>query len=401
MTNQSSAISALAVHMPSALLVRAALAQAVSIAFLPVERRNTIPVLSNLLLKGDGGHLAVVGTDLDVEVKVNLDAAADSDFATTIEGAKFRDILAKAKASDECAMDLIEEGRIALDMGGIKFKLQTLPAEDFPSLQVAIYDNSFFHFRIATKDLKTAFECVKFAVSTEETRYYLNGVFMHGGPMADGGHGLQFVATDGHRLAKFETSAIALPIDLPGVILPRKTVDIFLKALWQLSKAKIQPDFVDVEVFNSIDGSIAKVKFIVGHVEIVSKLIDGTFPEYSRVIPNYNDKAATFNCKAFSEAVEQVSLISNEKGRAVRFAFENRTCKFSVHNEGDSAEMTLQGTYSADPLEVGLNSYYVKDFLDQFEGDEFTFVMNDGGSPVIVRDGGEPRLLCVIMPMRI
>lgn len=407
MTTNSSAQLAIAERMPSALIARAALASAVAIAFLPVERRNTIPILSNLALQGDGGKLSISGTDLDCQVTVHLDAAADSDFSTTIEGAKFRDILAKAKTSEHAAMDILSDERLKMDLGGIQFTVQTLPLSDFPILATPcapILDEAtgewkaaenLSAYRIATKDLKTAFERCKFAISTEENRYYLNGIYIHGGAMSGGGHGLHFVATDGHRLAKFETAAIALPIAIPGVILPRRTVDIFLKALWQMTKAKSAPDYVDVEL------TAARIKFTLGNVDIVSKLIDGTYPDYGRVIPRYNDKVAGFNCKAFSEAVEQVSLISMEKGRTVKFQFENGTCKFSVTNGAESAETVLQGTYSAEPLDVGLNSYYVKNMIDEFVGDEFTFTMAEAGCPVLVHDLGEPRLLCIIMPMRV
>jgi DNA polymerase III subunit beta len=409
MTNQNTVLAAIETRTPSALMDRAAFSQAVALAAMVVEKRNTIPILSNLYLQGDGAGLTVKGTDLDIEITARIDGAADSDFATTIPAHMLKDILGKAKASDMAALDLVSESRAAIDLGGIKFTLQSLDAMDFPemaapSIPTAGKNEKGYNktillpplvYSIAAPDLIKGFDRVKFAISYDETRYYLNGAYVHFIATPDGNF-LRFVATDGHRLAQFSLPAMAIPSDLPGLIIPAKTIKTLMAVYAALKKSKQAPDTIKVET------GTAKIKFTLGNVEILSKVIDGTFPDYSRIMPRHNDKLATLNVKAFDSAVEQVGLISQEKSRAVKLSFERGACTLEMNNpDAGSSETTVATDYASEPLETGFNGRYLRDFMAEIQGEEFTFQFNDSGSPALVLDPSEPAWLGVLMPMRV
>ena len=401
MTNQNTALAAIVTRNPSALLDRAAFSQAVALAASVVERRNTIPILSNLYLQGDGAGLTVKGTDLDIEITARIEGAADSDFATTIPAHMLKDILGKAKASDMAALDLtgLDEvdhnghgARTAIDLGGIKFKLQSLPATDYPDLSAGDHP---FVYSVAAPDLIKAFDRVKFAISTEETRYYLNGAYVHFAATSDGNF-LRFVTTDGHRLAQYSLPAMAIPSDLPGLIIPAKTIKTLLAVYAALKKAKQAPETIKVE------SGTEKIKFTLGNVEIVSKVIDGQFPDYERVVPRHNDKICSMKVADFDSAVEQVCLISYEKSRAVKLNFEKGECKLWVHNpDAGSSETTVLTDYAREPMEIGFNGLYLRDVMAEIEGKHFTMQLNDSGSPTVFLDPSEPRFLAILMPKRV
>lgn len=401
MTNQNTVLAAIETRTPSALMDRAAFSQAVALAAMVVEKRNTTPILFNLYLQGDGAGLTVKGTDLDIEITARIDGAADSDFVTTIPAHMLKDILSKAKASDMAALDLVSESRAAIDLGGIKFTLQSLDAMDFPAMAAPRIGNETalglpaLTYSIAAPDLIKAFDRVKFAISTEKTRYYLHGAYVHFIATPDGNF-LRFVATDGHRLGQFSLPAMAIPSDLPGLIIPAKTINTLMAVYAALKKAKQAPDTIKVETGTD------KIKYTLGNVEILSKVIDGTFPDYARCIPRHNDKIATLNVKAFDSAVEQVGLISQEKSRAVKLSFERGACTLEVNNpDAGSSETTVATDYASEPLETGFNGRYLRDVMAEIEGDEFTFQLNDSESPAVVLDPSEPTWLGVLMPIRV
>lgn len=386
---------------PVAVLERAALAQAVAIATLAVDRKNTIPILSNLLLTGDGGSLTVTGTDLDLVIKVRVPGAADERLAVTLPAHKLKDILTKAKASELASIDQ-RETVAGVDMGGVRFALQSIPASDFPDLRGPA--DTAASFSLPTCLLELAIDRTRFAISTEETRYYLNGLHLHprrqspGAPVT-----LRVVATDGHRLAMFDMTK---PVcgkswsrGLRGkhaVIIPTRALDTFGKIVAVLRRAKVLPESVAV----SVDRRVCRI--VIGAVEITTKLIDGTFPDYQRVVPRHNDKNMTIGVKALAEGVEQVSLISSEKGRAVKFTLADGNCRLTVNNpDAGAAEMDIACAYVSDELVAGYNPAYVRDILAELSGDDAVWSFADAGSPVVVTDPADARFSAVLMPMRV
>ena len=278
-----------------------------------------------------------------------------------------------------------ERDRLTLTSGHARFALQTLPAEDFPDLAAGEMTHEF---KIAASDLKKLLDKTRFAISTEETRYYLNGIYLH--PAGNAAPTLRAVATDGHRLAQIELPRPAGAEGMPGVIIPRKTVHELHRLL------------EDSETEVRVGASSTKVRFEIGTVTVTSKLIDGTFPDYARVIPQNNDKVLTVSNSQFKSAVDRVSTIASERGRAVKLNLSEDKLTLSVNNpEGGSAIEEIGVSYTAAPLEIGFNARYLLDIAGQLESDAAVFKLADPGSPTLVRDGDDESALYVLMPMRV
>ena len=352
-----------------------------------VERRNTIPILSNVLLKAEGATLDMKATDLDLEITEATAAMVEQTGATTVPAHLLYDIVRKLSDGSEVLLATNPDGAtMTVASGRSKFSLQCLPQADFPDLTAGTFSHTF---RVAAKDLKMLIDRTQFAISTEETRYYLNGIFMHtieaGGELK-----LRAVATDGHRLARADIAAPAGSEGMPGIIIPRKTVG-------ELQKLVDDPDLaVTIEV------SDAKIRFTIGSVVMTSKLIDGTFPDYQRVIPTGNDKELLVDCQSFTQAVDRVSTISSERGRAVKLALVSGQMTLTVNNpDSGSATEELAVGYDNDPLEIGFNAKYLLDITNQLSGSEAIFMLADPGSPTLVRDTAGDDALYVLMPMRV
>ena len=244
-------------------------------------------------------------------------------------------------------------------------------------------------FSLGAADLRTLIDRARFAISTEETRYYLNGIYLHAAKSGDVPV-LRAVATDGHRLARFEMDMPEGASDLPGIIVPRKTVTELRRLL----------DDADGAI--EIAASDTKIQFTFGGVELTSKLIDGTYPDYQRVIPSGNDKSLALESKEFAHSVDRVSTISADKTRAVKLAVAKDKVTLSVVNpESGTATEELGATYSATGMEIGFNAKYLLDITGQIDGKEIRFLLSDAGSPTIIEDGEDKRALYVLMPMRV
>jgi DNA polymerase-3 subunit beta len=352
-----------------------------------VERRNTIPILSNVLLNADGASLEMKATDLDLEVTEATPANVEQGAATTVPAHLLYDIVRKLTEGSEVMLKTDESGgSMSVVSGRSNFKLQCLPQSDFPQLSAG----SFSHiFRLDSTALKSLIENTQFAISTEETRYYLNGIFMHtheeGGSLQ-----LRAVATDGHRLARAEIDAPAGSEGMPGIIIPRKTVS-------ELQKLVDDPD-----VAVTIELSDTKIRFTIGSVVLTSKLIDGTFPDYERVIPSGNDKKLVVDRQSFAAAVDRVSTISSERGRAVKMSIAEGQVTLTVNNpDSGSATEELAAEYSSDPIDIGFNAKYLLDVAAQLTGGEARFMLADAGSPTLIQDAADERTLYVLMPMRV
>ena len=352
-----------------------------------VERRGTIPILANIRLEAADGGLKLTSTDMDISVEDKALADISTAGATTVAAHTFFDII--RKLPEEKAITLnkdADQTKLTIRCGSSRFSLATLPVDDFPVMDEGDLTH---HFSLPAAELHNLIEKTRFAVSTEETRYYLNGVYMHT-TEDDGNKVLRTVATDGHRLARLETSVPDGASGMPGIIIPRKTIG-------ELRKLTEETD-------GNIDISLSetKIRFRSGDTVLISKLIDGTFPDYTRVIPSGNDKIMEVNCKDMSTAVDRVSVIATEKSRGIKLTISQGNLKLSANSpeQGEASE-EIEVTYSADEIETGFNSRYLLDMLGQIEGDSVQFVLAEASSPALVRDPGDVGAVYVIMPMRV
>ncbi|MDX1738807.1 MAG: DNA polymerase III subunit beta [Alphaproteobacteria bacterium] len=362
---------------------RAALLKALNHVQSVVERRNTIPILSNVLMEAQDGHLKLTATDMDIAIVDSVEATINEAGETTAPAHTLYDIV--KKLPDGAQVNLTTNGdQLELVAGRSQFTLQTLPRDEFP---VMTGGDMSTNFALTASEAKLLIDKTRFAISTEETRYYLNGIYMH---VAEEDNSLRAVATDGHRLARVELPAPEGSVGMPGVIIPRKAVQELRKLI----------DETDGEIAISL--SETKVKFEAGATVLTSKLIDGTFPDYERVIPQGNDKVMSLDTKSFAEAVDRVSTIATEKMRAVKMAMDNGivTLSASSQDSGTAVE-EISVDYNNDRIEIGFNSRYLLDIAQQIESGNAQFVMADPSSPTIVQDVEDKSALYVLMPMRV
>jgi DNA polymerase III subunit beta len=352
-----------------------------------VEKRNTIPILSNILIGAGGeGNLTFKATDLDMEAIESAPAKVEAPGAVTVPAHTLHDIVRKLPEGSEIRIERKGgEGRLKVAAGRASFELSILPADDFPDMGQT---ETPTRFTLESGELKRLFEKARFAISTEETRYYLNGIYLHS--VEDGGMKLRAVATDGHRLAQVQTECPAGAEAMPGVIVPRKAVGEVIKLL--------ESDTAPVEVALSQ----AKIRFTVGAVVLTSKLIDGSFPDYARVIPAANKKMMLVGAADLTKAVDRVSTLSSEKGRAVKLhASEGRLVVSANNPESGSATEEISADYRNEPIEIGFNARYLLDIAAQIDGAQALFKLADGSSPTVVSDEKDTTALYVLMPMRV
>ena len=366
---------------------RAALLKSLAHVQSVVERRNTIPILSNLLLEARDGQLALTATDMDLTIVEAVAAELAEPGATTAPAHTLYDIVRKLPdgAQVQLATDG-ESGRMKLNSGRSSFTLATLPKEDFPTTGPSDLPKSF---AFAASELRNLIDRTRFAISTEETRYYLNGIYLHGASQ-DGVALMRAVATDGHRLARFEMPLPEGADGMAGVIVPRKTVNELRKLIEEVD-GTVEAGLSETRIRLAFDSTV-----------LTSKLIDGTFPDYERVIPSGNDKVMEVDRKTFADAVDRVSTISTEKSRAVKLSLEADTLTLSANSpESGSAVEEIEVSYGGSPMEIGFNSRYLLDIAHQIEGDRAQFLLADAASPTIVRDLADTSALYVLMPMRV
>ena len=352
-----------------------------------VERRNTIPILSNVLIQAAKGKLTLTATDLDIEIVESLPSDVLRNGAATAPAHMLYDIVRKMPDGAQVQAELLtgDSGRLAVSAGSIRFELACLPQEDFPQVSAGALPHKF---RLDASDLMALVDKTRFAISTEETRFYLNGIYVH--VAEDKDKTLRAVATDGHRLARYDLELPDGAAGMPGIIVPRKTV-AELKRLLEDSEGAIEIGLSDT-----------KIQFTFSGVQLTSKLIDGSFPEYQRVIPTNNDKVLMLDAKEFSHAVDRVSTISADKTRAVKLNIDKDSVTLSVVNpESGTATEDLGANYSAEAIEIGFNARYLLDITGQVEGKEVRFLLADSGSPTLIEDTDDARTLYVLMPMRV
>ncbi len=352
-----------------------------------VERRNTIPILSNVLLEAaSAGTLKIMATDLDLQVVETMSAVSvDSAGATTVSAHLLFDIARKLPDGSQVSLE-VAENRMTVKAGRSRFSLPILPRDDFPTIVEGDLPTSF---ELPAALLAQLIDRTRFAISTEETRYYLNGIFLHVSEDE-----LKAAATDGHRLARFTLKRPDGAEGMPDVIVPRKCVAELRKLL---------EEALDTNVL--IDLSASKVRFTLGGengVVLTSKLIDGTFPDYTRVIPTGNDKLLRLDPRSLWEGVDRVATIATEKTRAVKMALENDKVTLSVTSpDNGTAAEEVPADYGAQGFEIGFNANYLKDILGQIEGDTVELHLADAGAPTLIRQDDKSPALYVLMPMRV
>jgi DNA polymerase III subunit beta len=370
-----------------ATIERATLLKCLSHVQSVVERRNTIPILSNVLLEASGdGTLKIMATDLDLQVVESMSArSVETPGATTVSAHLLFDIARKLQDGSEVSLE-VAENRMTVKANRSRFSLPTLPRDDFPVIVEGDLPTSF---ELPAAVLAQLIDRTRFAISTEETRYYLNGIFFH---VAD--EELKAAATDGHRLARYTIKRPDGAEGMPDIIVPRKCIAELRKLLEEALDKNVE-----------IDLSASKIRFTLGGengVVLTSKLIDGTFPDYSRVIPTGNDKLLRIDPKSFFEGVDRVATIATEKTRAVKMALENDKITLSVTSpDNGTAAEEVPADYGSDHFEIGFNANYLKDILGQIEGDTVELHLADAGAPTLIRQDDKSPALYVLMPMRV
>lgn len=353
-----------------------------------VERRNTIPILANVLIKADASGVAFTATDMDLEMVEKVPAAVSKPGTKTAPAHTLYDIVRKLPDGAQVELSAPDSGnQITLASGRSNFKLGCLPVADFPQMTESDLQH---RFTLTAADFKTLIDRTRFAMSMEETRYYLNGIYLHTTKTKGDVAVLRAVATDGHRLARLEMPAPREASQIAGVILPRKAVQEVRKLL----------DETGSDIGIALSASKVRVSF--DTIVLTSKLIDGTFPDYERVIPTGNDKALDVDAKLLSHAVDRVATISSEKSRAIKMALSKGSLVLSASSpDAGSATEELEVSYKGESIEIGFNARYLLDILAQIEGDGARFSLADAASPTIVQDVADGSALYVLMPMRV
>ena len=371
-------------------LERAELVKALAHVHRVVERRNTIPILSNVLIDASAdGRVRVMATDLDLQVIESLDAASvETPGAITVSAHLLFDIARKLPDGSQVSLETADN-RMTVKAGRSRFQLPTLPRDDFPVIVEGDLPTSF---ELPARLLAEMIDRTRFAISTEETRYYLNGIFLH--VTDDDQPVLRAAATDGHRLARFTLPRPEGAAGMPDVIVPRKAVGELRKLIEESLDGNVE-----------IDLSASKIRFTLGGeggVVLTSKLIDGTFPDYSRVIPTGNDKLLKLDPKSFYEGVDRVATIATEKTRAVKMGLDSDKVTLSVTSpDNGTAAEEVPADYRSESFEIGFNANYLKDILHQIDGDTVELHLADPGAPTLIRQDDKSAALYVLMPMRV
>lgn len=365
-----------------ATIERATLLKSLSHVQSVVERRNTIPILSNVLLDArEDGSLRLMATDLDLQVDETVPANVSQSGATTVSAHTFFDIVRKLPEGSQVELTAAD-GKMQVVAGRARFNLSTLPRDDFPVIAEGELPT---RFELPAATLRQIVDKTKFAISSEETRYYLMGIFLH---VAD--DQLKAAATDGHRLARVTVAKPEGADGMPDVIVPKKCVLELRKLL------------DEVEGTVEVSLSSTKIRFVLGHAVLTSKLIDGSFPDYNRVIPTANDKLLKLDPASFKAGVDRVATIASEKTRAVKISLDRDRVTLSVTSpENGLATEELAADYSADGLEIGFNARYLLDILSEIDGDTVEVHLADAAAPTLLRENDKSSALYVLMPMRV
>jgi len=347
-----------------------------------VERRHTLPILSNVMLEAKGMDLHLVATDLEIQISTSTKMdQAESDHAVTASARKLQDILRALPEKTLVTLDA-QEGRLQVKAGKSKFNLQTLPSQDFPRL--AQSGSPIASVRMPQKVFRDLLSLVQYGMAQQDIRYYLNGLLL----VADGAR-LTMLATDGHRLA-YASTELGEEVEKSEVIIPRKAI---------LELAKLLQD-VEEEV--EIQFLPNQVRFIFSGIDVISKVVDGKFPDYTRVIPTNYKKHFAIGRIVLQQALQRASILSNEKFRGVRWVLTPNSLRIICSNaEQEEAEEELNIDYAGDPLDIGFNVVYLLDVLNNLDTNEIDCAVGDANSSMLISVPGNKDFKYVVMPMRI
>ena len=348
-----------------------------------VEKRHTLPILSNVLIEIEGDALTLLATDIEIQIRTRSTGSisAAQPASLTVAARKLQDILRALPEGQEVSLDA-DDRKLTVRSGKSRFTLQTLPSQDYPRMQLA--DGDTVKLSLTQRKLKRLLSLVQYSMAQQDIRYYLNGLLL-----AVGGEELRLVATDGHRLA-YVSEPMPGVTDKVDVILPRKTV---LELSRQLADTD---DPVDIE----LGGNQARLRF--GSVELITKLIDGKFPDYERVIPKDHPKEIMLQRSTFLPALQRSAILTNEKFKGVRVVLSAGTLKLISSNaEQEEAQEELEIDYSGDALDIGFNVSYLLDVLNNVSGDTLSLRLNDGNSSALITLPGTDDFKYVVMPMRV
>ena len=351
-----------------------------------VEKRNTIPILANVLIEAKENTLSLAATDMEIAELQNISCKVEQDGSITTPAHVLHDIVRKLPDSSLIELESTEGKKLEIKTDKISFSLMCLNPKDFPDIHSGDFPEGF---EIEASKLAKLIDKTLFSVSTEETRYYLNGIYLHS-VKADEEEVFRVVATDGHRLSRLSTELPVNAKNLTGVIIPRKTV-IELRKILESKQSKVK-----------IHISKNKIKFIIDNIIITSKLLDGAFPDYERVIPDNNNKELIIDTKEFIDAVDRVSTLSSDRTKAIKFKLINSSLEISAENpDQGSAKENINVHYTGEELEIGFNSRYLLDIAKQISGAQVKFLLSDKLSPSLIFDDDDKQALYLLMPMHI
>ncbi len=351
-----------------------------------VEKKNTIPVLSNILLEAKNNSLVLCATDMDISITETINCNVIETGSVTVSAQTLYDIIRKLPDGSEIEFISNDGKMFSIRSGRSRFSLSCLPKEDFPIIEIQDLKSEL---TIDSQELLNLIEKTKFAISNEETRYFLNGIYLHNKKDSNNNF-LTMVATDGHRLAKIDFKSSDSSLEIPGVIIPRKTIFELCKLLNDFNgKIKI-----------NIDPN--KIIFFVDKSILISKLIDGSFPDYQKVIPENNNNILKVDRNLFYMAVDRVSTINSERSPTIKFKLlENLMNMTSVDSENGQASEDIVTEFLGKEISIGFNSKYILEMINNLEDEKVILKFNDSSSPVIATEDSNPNLLYVLMPMRV
>ena len=351
-----------------------------------VVEKNTLPILSNVLIEAKAGKLIIVATDLDMIFYDEIDEIKiKNEGKTTTSAAVLYDILRKISSDSEIIFDLKSDNKINLKTDSSDFNLLCLPTENFPSFDDHFENNEI---KLNSKEFLSLLNKVKISISNDDTRHYLNGIYFHIMSNKDQNY-LTGVATDSHRLS---SSSIMIddPQSFSSIILPRKSVFQLCSLLSEKNDKII------------MQTSENKIQFKIGKTKLVSKVIDGKFPDYKQVVPSQNKKTVVVDCKEFIESIERVTTVSLDRKEGVKLEIKQDNIRLSVNstNAGEGNEV-IKASFNADDLSISFNSKYLIDIASVIEDKNIRLSLKDAGSPVLVQDSADKNSYFVIMPMKL
>tara|TARA_B100000579_G_C22807524_1_gene843330 strand:- start:486 stop:1601 length:1116 start_codon:yes stop_codon:yes gene_type:complete len=351
-----------------------------------VNKKNTLPILSNILIEADKNTLTLSSTDMDISIKETINCDVVEAGSTTLNAQIMFDIIKKLPETSEVEFISNDSKILTIRSNVSKFSLSCLPKDDFPIIQT---DSKGKRLVVKSQVLFNLINKTKFAISNEETRYFLNGLYFNVSSKEEVSI-LTFVGTDGHRLATSTSNTNKFNNEVPGVIIPKKTINELSKLLSEYN------DEIEIDI------STNKIIFYIENLVLISKLIDGNFPDYTRVIPNNNNNELLVNRLNLLSAVDRVSTIANEKSPSIKFkVYKNLINLSSINNENSTATEDINAEYTGNEIEIGFNSNYIMDMLNNLEGEDIIISFNDNSTPIIAKEKSGDQTIYVLMPMRV